>query len=349
MNELLFLLAAALLFTLLIIAGWRWLPGERWQILATMPVARLAAGWQGRNLTWYGAVLATAAILGVGFVLALTGAAGQALAPVLAVLALLVGLCVPAARLVAGWVEGKQHTFTIGGAFFCGLLATPVVIWLVNACCRLLGAPPLAMEAVLAALAIGATLGEGLGRLACISFGCCYGKPLGQCGRLTARLLGPVAFVFSGPTKKAVYEGGLAGVKLLPVQGLTSILYTACALASSWLFLHGRFRAAFLVSLLVSQCWRVLSEILRADFRGLAEITAYQKMGLAAVVLGGSLGLLLPAQIEARPTIAAGLAVLGNPWMILAGQALWLALFLHFGRSMVTQATIAFTVRQDRI
>ena len=349
MNEQLFLLTAAVFFSVLIAAGWRWLPGERWQILATVPVARGEVGWQGLNLTWYGAVLATAVTLGMGFVLALTGAAGQALAPVLALLALLVGLCVPAARLVAGWVEGKRYTFTIGGAFFCGLLATPAAIWLVNAGCRLLGQPPLAMEAVLAALAIGYILGEGLGRLACISFGCCYGKPLAHCGRLTARLLSPVAFVFSGPTKKAVYEGGLAGVKLLPVQGLTSILYTAAALASSWMFLHGRFRAAFLVSLLVSQCWRVFSEMLRADFRGFAAITAYQKMGLAAVVLGSALGLLLPVQAQTPPAIAAGLALLVNPWLILAGQALWLALFLYFGRSMVTGATIAFTVRQDRI
>ena len=349
MNEQLFLLTAAVFFSVLIAAGWRWLPGERWQILATVPVAQELTGWRGLNLTGYGAMLATAVILGIGFVLALTAATSQALAPVLALLALLIGLCVPAARLVAGWVEGKRHTFTIGGAFFLGLLATPVAIWLVNAGCRLLGWPPLAMEAVLAALAIGYMLGEGLGRLACISFGCCYGKPLAQCGRLAARLLNPVAFVFNGPTKKAVYEGGLAGVKLLPVQGLTSILYTAAALGSSWLYLHGHFRAAFLVSLLVSQCWRVLSEMLRADFRGFAAITAYQKMGLAAVILGSALGLLLPAQAKVQPAIAAGLSLLGNPWLILAGQALWLALFLYFGRSTVTGATIVFTVHQDRI
>ena len=34
----------------------------------------------------------------------------------------------------------------------------------------------------LAALAVGYAFGEGIGRLACISYGCCYGKPLRTCG-----------------------------------------------------------------------------------------------------------------------------------------------------------------------
>ena len=44
------------------------------------------------------------------------------------------------------------------------------------------------MQIVLAALAIGYILGEGLGRLACLSFGCCYGKPLDQCGKVVSIL-----------------------------------------------------------------------------------------------------------------------------------------------------------------
>ena len=349
MDNLLVLLVATLVFSLMILAGWRWLPGDRWQILATVPIARREGGWQGINLTWYGAVLATAVMLALGFVLALTGAAGQVIVPMLLLLALLLGLCLPAARLVARAVEGKQYTFTIGGAFFCGLLAAPLAVWLVNAACRCTGLPPLNLPAVLTALVSGAVLGEGLGRLACISFGCCYGKPLHRCHRLLIRLLAPVAFVFSAATKKAVYEGGLAGVKLVPVQGLTSILCTATALVASWLFLEGRFRAAFLFCLLVCQCWRVLSEMLRADFRGLTAFTAYQKMGLAAMAIGCGLSLLLPAQAPPPAKIATGLVLLGNPWLILAGLGLWFALFLHFGRSMVTGATITFSVHQDRV
>jgi prolipoprotein diacylglyceryltransferase len=350
MNEWLFLLGCALLFSLLIALGWRHLPNERFQMLAAVPIRRRDDGrWQGINFTWYGLVLATAAVIALGFTLVLTLAAGMAPAPVLALLLLIVGLCVPAARWAARLVEKKRYTFTIGGAFFCGLTATPPLILLVNGGCRLLDLPPLNIQPMLAALGIGYILGEGLGRLACLSFGCCYGKPLRQCGRVAAFLLDRVAVVFAAPTHKAVYEGGLAGVKLVPIQGLTCILYTATALAATHLFLQGSWRSAFLLSLLTSQMWRVLSETLRADFRGFTAVSAYQKMGLAAIVYGGLLCLLLPQPILPQPDIGRGLALLTQPLLLFGLQCAWIGLFLHFGRSMVTSATLSFAVRRNRI
>jgi prolipoprotein diacylglyceryltransferase len=350
MNEWLFLFSVALLFSLLIILGWRFLPGDRFQILATVPVRRCdETRWHGSNLTWYGLLLATAAVIGIVFVLILTRAAGMAVAPVLALLLLIVGLCVPASRWIARLVEKKRYTFTIGGAFFCGLAATPLLLLLINGVCLLLDTSLLKMQVTLAALAIGYILGEGLGRLACLSFGCCYGKPLDQCGRLATLLLDRLAFVFTGATKKAVYEGGLAGVKLVPIQGLTCILYTAIALVACHLFFQGQYRSAFLLSLLVSQVWRVLSEMLRADFRGFTAVSAYQKMGLAAIVYGVLLCLLLPESTLPLPDIAKGLVLLVDPLLLLGLLGLWFALFLHFGHSMVTGATLSFEVRQDRI
>lgn len=350
MNNGLFLLAAAILFSLLIVFGWRRLPGDRYQMLVSLPVARQdATHWLGINFTWYGVLIASAATIAILLVLILAVAAGATPAPVLAMLILTVGLCLPAARLVARLVEKKHYTFTIGGAFFCGLAAVPLLLLLVNGGCTLLKVPPLDMPMMLAALGIGYILGEGLGRLACISFGCCYGKPLDQCGTLAARLFGRLAFVFTGATKKAVYEGGFSGVKLVPVQGLTSLLYTVTALVACHLFLQGSYRSAFLVSLVVSQVWRVLSETLRADFRGFTAISAYQKMGLAAIVYGGGICLLLPPSNLPLPEIGQGLTLLFNPLLILGLQCLWLVLFFHFGRSMVTGATLSFTVRHDRI
>jgi hypothetical protein len=161
-------------------------------------------------------------IMGLLFLLTLAASGGVPAAPMLAVLLGLLVLCVPASRLVARVVEKKRHTFTIGGAFFCGLLAALPLILLVSGACARLGRPTLEPWVLLAALAIGGVLGEGLGRLACISFGCCYGRPLDECGHLTRALLAPIAFVFSASTRKAVYEGGLAGVRLVPVQGLTA-------------------------------------------------------------------------------------------------------------------------------
>lgn len=350
MNPLIFLAISGLLFGLMIILGWRYLPGERFQILASVPVARDDQGrWRGINFTWYGLLLATAAVISVVYVLLLCLAAGMALGPLLILLTAIIAICVPAARWVARLVEKKLYTFTIGGAFFCGLAATPLIILLVNGGCLMLHRPTLPMQVVLAALAIGYILGEGLGRLACLSFGCCYGKRLDQCGKVLSFLFAKVAVVFTGPTKKAVYEGHLAGIKLVPIQGITSLLYTTVGLAGCHLFFQGHYRSAFLLCLLVSQIWRVISEIFRADFRGFSAISAYQKMGLVAIVYSIVLCLVTPIPELPLPDIAIGLSQLFNPFLILGLKGLWFALFLHFGRSMVTGATISFEVRHNCI
>ncbi len=346
----LFLLGSGLLFGLMIVLGWRYLPGERFQVLAAIPVARDEQGrWRGINFTWYGLLLATAAIIGIAYVLLLCLAAGIELGPLLSVLAAIIVLCVPAARWVARLVEKKRYTFTVGGAFFCGLVATPLIILLVNGGCLLLHRPPLPLHIVLAALAIGYILGEGLGRLACLSFGCCYGKPLDQCGKVLAFLVRKIAVVFTGPTKKAVYEGHLAGVKLVPIQGMTSLLYTATGLGGCFLFLQGKFSSAFLLCLLVSQIWRVISEMFRADFRGFSSISAYQKMGLIAIIYGILLCLIFPVGELPLPNIGHGLHLMADPLLIHSLIGLWFALFLYFGRSMVTGATLSFEVRQTCI
>lgn len=350
MTEALFLCTTAALFAVAITLGWRYLPSDRFQVLAAVPVRRGEGSlWQGINFTWYGLILASAAIVGLVFVLVLGQAAHMAMVPLLALLTLIVGLCVPASRRIARLVEKKGYTFTIGGAFFCGLVSAPVLILAINLGCWLTATPRLSGQIVLAALAIGYIIGEGLGRLACLSFGCCYGKPLDQCGPLARRLLDRMAVVFTAPTKKAVYEGGLAGVKLVPVQGLTCLLYTVTGLVACHWFLQGSYRSAFLLSLMVSQIWRVLSEMLRADFRGFSAITAYQKMAVAAMVVGVLLCVFLPQPTVVRPDMAAGLRVLLDPLLILGLKALWLILFLHFGRSMVTGAILSFQVHQHRI
>jgi len=68
-----------LALVLLIVLGWRFLPNDRFQILATMPVRRREDGnWHGVNFTWYGLLLATAAVIGILFTLILARAAGMA-------------------------------------------------------------------------------------------------------------------------------------------------------------------------------------------------------------------------------------------------------------------------------
>lgn len=350
MNEWLFLILASVFFAVCISLGWRYLPGERWQILATVPWTRRSdTTWNGINLTSYGLLIATAALISIIFVLLLTGSTGTPLPPVLITLLLAVVICVPASRLIARWVEKKPHTFTVGGAFFCGLVVTPILILLVNTGCRTMLAPPLDITIMLAAISIGYVLGEGLGRLACINFGCCYGKPLGQCHRFTALCFDRLAFVFSGATQKAVYEGGFKGVKLVPIQGLTSIFLTVTALIAMHLFFRGAYVAAFLLCLVASQAWRIVSEVLRADFRGNTKISAYQKMGGAAIIYSCGLTFLLPPSPLPPPDIITGLGQFADPLLLLGLQLLWCGLFLFFGRSMVTGATLSFQVHRDRI
>ena len=350
MTETLFLALSGTLFALAIGLGWRLLPHDRFQVLASLPLRPVGANrWQGCNLTWYGALLASAVVMGLLFVLTLAASGGVPAAPMLAVLLGLLVLCVPASRLVARVVEKKRHTFTIGGAFFCGLLAALPLILLVNGACARLGRPTLEPWVLLAALAVGGVLGEGLGRLACISFGCCYGRPLDECGHLTRALLAPIGFVFSASTRKAVYEGGLAGVRLVPVQGLSAVVLTATALFGCHLFLQGRFRTAFLCCVLVSQAWRVVAERLRADFRGVAIVSAYERMAVVAIVCAVGFGLLLPVQPAGPVAIGRGLALLSDPVVLMGLQLLWWLLFVLFGRSTVTGVSLAFAVRRERI
>ncbi len=318
-------------------------------MLAIIPYKkREDASWEGINLTYYGFLVATASIFALLLSLILLKAAGAFLPGVLAVVGLLFALCIPAARFMARIVEKKQYTFTIGGAFFCGLLATPVIVMLVNQVLVKTGHPALHMSVLLAAVSIGYILGEGLGRLGCVSFGCCYGKPLKTCAPLTRKVYSHLSFIFTGTTKKAVYEGGLEGEKLIPVQAITCILYTITALISTGCFLHQQYSLAFVLALFVSQIWRIYSETLRADFRGFGKISAYQKMSLASIPIAVCLTLLPDAQTSA-PDIGQGIAILKEPVPMIFLQVLWVILFFRFGKSMVTRSTLQFDIVHKHI
>ena len=206
----------------------------------------------------------------------------------------------------------------------------------------------LPVMSVMAAITVGYALGEGIGRLACISYGCCYGKPLASLPPVWQHAARPFCVAFYGGTKKAVYAGGLEGQPVLAIQGFTAVLYTATALSGAWLFLAGHASAAYLTCVIVTQVWRVLSEFLRADYRGNGRISAYQMMAAAAAVLAVVWVLILPSE-RPHTDLIKGLRILWNPGIILTCQLLWIGIFLYLGRSSVTAARITFFVRSDRI
>src|SRR5215471_4298758 len=266
MTDELFVLSLGLLLASLVHWAVKRLPDERWQFLASVPVMKDASGhWHGSNFTYYGLLTANALVFGVALLIVLFGALRISMGVALSVILTVLAVCLPASKWIARLVEGKRCTFTIAGAFFVGIFTAPAVIHGVNAFLPSLGARPIPIMPALAAVLIAYSFGEGLGRLACISFGCCYGALLSESHPLLQRLFNQWHFIFSGKMKKISYASAMDGKQVIPVQAVTAVIYLCTGLVSLLLFLYGKFTPAFVLAMAVTQGWRVLSETLRAD------------------------------------------------------------------------------------
>lgn len=320
------------------------LPRARWQILAVLPRHREADGaWRGTNLTYYGLFNALGLAVAVAVAIFLPGSLALPLAHVAWCILGVLAVCLPASKLINRWVEGHWHGFTVGGGSFVGIVTSP---WIVLGISRLSlpSGGPGSVLPILGALAPAYALGEGIGRLACISFGCCYGRPLAGCPVWLQRLFGRSAFVFEGPLKKASYAHGLEGQRLIPVQAMTAVISSLAGLVGVALFLSGRPVPAFVVPVVVTQVWRFGSEFLRADYRGAGRITAYQAMALAGAAYAILIGLVWPGAPLHAPDTARGLALLWTPGAILFIEAVAAFVFLRMGLSTVTASRIAINL-----
>lgn len=349
MTETIFVTTLGACCALLLGWGFKALPKERWQMLAALPAGPCGNGqWHGINLTWYGVFTATSVLFSSAMILILLGALGVSLGVVLTLLGIMFSCTLPAARLVARFVEGKVYGFTVGGACFVGVLVLPWTVALINLFTS--NGQALPVVPVLAAVAIAYAFGEGIGRLACISFGCCYGKALKDCPSWMQKLFARRHFVFQGKNKKIAFASGMDCRPVVPIQAVTATLYVMSGLVSTGLFLAGHFSSALVLAITVTQAWRAVSEIFRSDYRGEQQISAYQIMSLLAIIY--TLGFLYftpGAAAAPRVDIAQGLQTLWHPGVILTLQGLWLAIFLYTGRSMVTGSTISFHVHHERI
>jgi hypothetical protein len=340
----------AVFFALLLLWGFRNLPHEAWQFLAAVPLVKEdPETWKGMNLTYYGLLVAGSCVIGVAIGFFLMSSVHIPATLILILVTLLFLLCMPASWVVARLVEKKNHTFTIGGASFVGILIFPPIVWFVNYALSFFGDLRIPLFPVLASLSIAYCFGEGLGRLACISFGCCYGKPLSDCRPLARLIGGRLYFVFSGKTKKISYEGGLDGEPVVPIQAVTSVYYLAVGLASMLLYLRSYHCAAFALSLILTQVWRVISEIFRADYRGGGRLSAYQIMAFIGAMYAVALCLILPSDPTVSTDLRYGLSSLWDPGVILFLQALFAVVFLMTGQSTVTGSAISFHVVRDKI
>lgn len=345
-----FVLGLAVICTLVVMWACKVLPAEHWQILASVPVAKDESGrWRGLNLTYYGLLTANAVVAAIAMIFILMTAVGVPLVGTLMIIITESAICLPAAKLVARIVERKDCTFTVSGAFFVGIVTLPGVVsltsWSVG---RPLGFT-IPLPVTLAAAMVAYAFGKGLGRLACISFGCCYGKPLSLIHPAIRSVFERWHFVFFGKTKKIAYASGMEGEPVVPIQAVTSILYLSTGLLTALLFLRSHYIAAFAVSLIVTQGWRALSETLRADYRGGGKVSAYQVMGLFAIPYSLCVSLFIAAPPLPTPNVGAGIQSLWTPAVVLFLQGLWVAIFLFFGRSMVTGSEISFHVHYDKV
>ena len=345
-----FVFLLGLLLSSVIVWACKRLPQERWQFLASVPIMKDANGrWLGLNFTYYGLLTANALVFAAALLIVLFGSLGVPVVVTLALIFAVLTPCLPAARWIARLVEGKRCTFTIAGAFFVGIFVAPGVMALLNSQLPRLNLAQLPMIPSLAAIMIAYAFGEGLGRLACISFGCCYGVALNQAHPALRRLFERWHFVFSGQMKKISYASDLEGKEVLPIQAVTALLYVVVGLVSTWLFLNGLFASAFILTMTVTQAWRVFSETLRADYRGGGLMSAYQVMSVVSIGFALTMSYFAPTHHSIYAELSAGLEILWHPLVLLSLQTLWMVVFVMFGKSMVSGAEISFHLHHDRI
>lgn len=346
----LFILILTVATGLLLYWGITRLHRDQWQMLAAVPLRSDGnGGWDGVNITFYGLFSANAYLAGTMLFIILCGAAGIPLRAVAVLAALILGACIPASSLVARIVEKKSSVFTVAGGFFTAILIMPPAVMIVRNIPSLVPEGSLSPIAVLAAAGIAYAFAAGIGALACISFGCCYGKPISACSPFIQKLFSGRCFVFSGKTKKISYAHNLDAVPVVPVQALTAIFYTSTALIACFLFLHGYCKAAFCITVLITQGWRFFSEFIRADYRGGGTISAYQIMALISAGYSFLLMFIVMPEIGVKISVMDGLRSIWRPDVGILLQLLWFCTFLYTGYSKVTGSKLSFFVHKDRI
>ncbi|MFH2132904.1 MAG: prolipoprotein diacylglyceryl transferase, partial [bacterium] len=176
-----------------------------------------------------------------------------------------------------------------------------------------------------------------------------YGKPISELPRYLQIPFRRFNFVFLGKTKKIAYAHAMDGKEMLPIQGITSVIYLVSGLAGTYLFLEGRFMLSFLITLATTQIWRVVSEFFRADYRGEGWFSTYQIMSLISVVYAVTTSLLLTPRTVTAISILRGLETMWSTPVILFLQGLWLAIFIFTGRSKIITAELSFHVQTENI
>lgn len=350
MENLLFVVGLGLALFVLAIWGFKFLPQEKWQVLSTVPIMKTANGkWKGLNLTYYGFFNGVAVTAASAIMIMLLGAVSIPLGGTLLFFLGTALFAAPATKIVARIVEKKPCTLSIGGASFVGIVVAPWIALGVRQLFIINHLPPIEVIVLLAAVSTAYSFGEGIGRLSCISFGCCYGKPLSELPKPVQMIFRRRNFVFQGKTKKIAYASHMDGTEILPIQAITSIVYFSSGLLGTYLFLNGHFSLAFSLTLATTQIWRVVSEFLRADYRGEGRFSVYQYLAFISVFYSMGMAFWFSLDPILGIDIRHGINTMWDLPVILFLQALFIAVFFMTGRSKVISAELSFQVQHEHI
>jgi len=212
-----------------------------------------------------------------------------------------------------GWKALRRPIFVSWG----GLIAMPLALGVFS---LLSGFSALLL---LDALARTVPIGHALGRLGCLCYGCCFGRPTGC----------RVAITYRNPQAKAVRIGGLEGVPLHPAALYEAVLDVAIFLAVNLATVMGvPLGVPTGLTLLLYGSGRFAIEFLRDnDGRILvAWLSLNHLMSLAVAALGGLAFCVLVASPERAPAISwtAGLGAV--PWLLVGIMPSALIMFFGF-------------------
>ena len=181
-----------------------------------------------------------------------------------------------------------------------------------------------ALLALVDAFALAMPIGHAMGRLGCLSYGCCYGRPTGQ----------RVAITYRNPLAKAVRIGGHHHVRLHPTALYEAVLDLGILLAVSAAFFLGMpLGVPSALALVAYGLGRFAIEFLK-DNGGrilLDRFSVNHLLSLAMAALGVAL---LPSILlapQAAPVISWAPALDALPWLLPALVLPAVVIFAGFG------------------
>lgn len=353
MENFIFIAFYTLFLVFLTYFGIKYFPNENYQVLFVVPVKKYKnKKWYGINITYYGLISAVSYTFATFTFLVLAKSYHISSQIIIISVVLILICCMPASKFMARIIEKKKNTFTISGAAFIGSIFSPFFFFVTSY--FFLSDFDTAIQTsfiLLSALSVSYILGEGVGRLACISFGCCYGKKLDEYQGIFKNFFYNFNTTFKGETKKASYEGGCENQKTIPVQGLSSIIYNVTGLIGTILFLLGNIKTSFILSVAVANLWRFFSEYLRDDHRGdIKKYSFYQYFSLISILYSLLIALLFtPDQGSIFFDIRKGLSELRSYWTLAFFLSIFVISFAYTGLSKVTYSKIEINVLRKNI